>query len=414
MNHIIIRHITVDKTRLDIFFEVSSGLKNYFCKECHFFCDYTADISSVPKSILVVPLLSNLLPFSWITNTLIWVDEIDEVFYDNIMTIKNAYREMHSNMTLGGSLIAAKKVRNTFTSNKTECLQLFTGGIDATATLVRIRNRVPLLFNTNGWYIKDSSENNPVYDSDYQAITQIANTEGLNAAFVKSNFATFINAEALNKKYLTKYHTSWWFGFQHSMAFIGCSFVLAYAKQISHIFIASSYTFGQNIICVSDPRIDSNLKCSQIAVTHDGYELSRQDKVNLIIQYQKQVNHPVSLRVCSFNTHNCCECEKCFRSMLALISEGVDDLSQYGFFLKVPLIEALKKFILTKAMELDNDHIVFWNDIIEKMRTNYDIIHHKDVYNYLSSLDLKKEKKNALMRYYRQNFFSILKRKLHL
>ena len=100
--------------------------------------------------------------------------------------------------------------------------------------------------------------------------------------------------------------------------------------------------------------------------------------------------------------------------MLALISEGVDDLSQYGFSLQGSFIDCLKEFIMTKAMELDNDHIVFWNDIIEKMRINYDIINHKDVYDYLSRVDLKKERKNALMRYYRRNFFSILKRKLHL
>lgn len=413
MENIIIRNISVDKTRLDISFDISEGLKIFF-KECHFFCDYSIDISNVPKSILVVPLLTNLLPFSWITNSVIWVDEIDEVFYDNILIIKSAFREMHSNMKLGGTLIASRKVNNTYNSYNEGCIQLFTGGIDATATLVRIKGEKPVLFNTNGWYIKSPTENNPIYDSDYEAITEIAKTEGLSAEFVKSNFATFINTTELNKKYLRKYHTTWWFGFQHSMAFIGCSFVLGFARHLSRIYIASSYTFGQYIVCVSDPRIDSSIKCSNMKVVHDGYELSRQDKVYLITQHQKRVHRDVKLRVCSFNTHNCCECEKCFRTMLALISEGVDDLSQYGFRLNEPFITILKRFIKTKAMELDNDHIVFWYDIIAKMRDNYENICHKEVYDYLSNIDLKKERKSSILNHYRYDFFSILKRKLHL
>ena len=100
--------------------------------------------------------------------------------------------------------------------------------------------------------------------------------------------------------------------------------------------------------------------------------------------------------------------------MLALIAEGADDIAKYGFNLDDTLLNKIKDFINNKAMELDYDHIVFWNDIISQMKSNYENIKYKEVVDYLVSIDLNEAKKKALKKYYKQNFFSILKRKLHL
>ena len=100
--------------------------------------------------------------------------------------------------------------------------------------------------------------------------------------------------------------------------------------------------------------------------------------------------------------------------MLALVAEGADDVSKFGFDLDDTLLNKLKFFIETKAMELDHDHIVFWNDIIKLMKKNYDNIKYKDVVDYLVFIDLDKARKQAVWNHYKRDFFSILKRKLHL
>lgn len=413
MNSIYVKDIKVYKNRVDVNLDVSDSIREYFVDDLHFFAEYTVDISSVPKSVLAMPILLNIIQLSWIVDAVVWIEEIDKKFYNSIPVLKNAFRELHPNMTLKGTLIAAKQVENFIESDNNKLL-LFTGGIDATSTLIRIFDKKPMLFNTNGWYLKNSNESNEVYDADYNAISTIASNNGLQSEFVKSNFAKFIKSEVVDNHFCRNAGTTWWFGFQHSLAFIGCAMVIAYAKNIDTIYIASSYTFGQYIRCVSDPRIDSCIECAGIKTIHDGYELSRQDKVKLIVNYQKETDREVILRVCSFNTRNCCECEKCFRSMLALVAEGADNIEKFGFDLDDTLLNKLKLFIEKEAMELDNNHIVFWNDIIERMKSNYANLHYKEVYDYLKDINLYKARKRAIWNHYTKDFWQILKRKLFL
>lgn len=396
---------------VDVFFDVSDGMKRYFLPDHHFFLEYTFDITDVPNSVLIVPALLNLLPLSWLTDSVIWVDEIDFEFYENIYRLKEAFRELYPDYKFGGSLIAARQVHNRV-EPKRKALQLFTGGIDATATLIRIRELKPILLNTNGWYKESVSEVNEVYDADFSAISQIAEHNGLEAYFVKSNFANFIIANQVNKEFGKKVKNSWWFGFQHSLAFLGCAMVAAYHFRVSSVFIASSYTFGQYVVCVSDPRIDTCIRCAGISTVHDGYELSRQDKVKLIVQMQTEKHQTYSLRVCSFNTHNCCKCEKCLRSMLALASEGAKDLSQFGFNMEKSLLETVHEFIETSAMELDTSHAVFWKDIVLRMGENFEILQYKDVYEYLKDIDFAVARKKAIWTHYKRDYKDIIRRKI--
>lgn len=412
MESIQITQVIVKKNKADIYFKVSKGIEKYFEKNHHFFLEYNFDISIVPKSVIVIPIMLNLLQFSWLTNSVIWVDEIDKDFYNCIPQLKYNFKEIHPNIELKGTLIAARLIDNKNTRQKNNILQLFTGGVDATSTLIRIIDQKPILFNTNGWYIDNPAEINRVYDADKSSINKIAENFGLSSKFLKSNFATFIISKKVDDDFCKKNNTTWWFGFQHSMAFLGAAIVVAYKFDVNKIYIASSYTFGQYIKCVSDPRIDNCIKCAGIETIHDGYELSRQDKIRLIVQYQRKENKKIALRVCSFNTHNCCECEKCFRTMLALIAEGVNNLEDYGFYFENTILDNLKYFIFNHANELDYDHIVFWNDIIKKMKENYDNLSHKEVYDFLSKIDLKKARKKAIWNHYRKDYKEIIHRKI--
>lgn len=408
MEGIIIKTITNRGNRLDIDFQISSGLEKYFLPEHHFFAEYSCDISDVPNSVLVVPLLANLVPFSWIVDCIVWIDEVDKSFYDSVPKLKYAFREMYPKTFFGGSLIAAKQINNSYTPQN-EALLLFTGGIDATATFLRILDKKPILLNTNGWF-KTHIEENEVYNADRNAIEAIAKEHNVSSCFVRSNFATFIRSSILDKEVNQKIHTSWWFGFQHSLAFLGCASIVGFKNKVAKLYIASSYTFGQHICCASDPRTDTCFSCSSMITIHDAYELSRQDKVRYILQQKEQNNINVRLRVCSFNDHNCCACEKCFRSMLAIASEG-GDVREFGFELPDTFLNCLKSFLKKDIMELDSIHIVFWYDILARMKENYDLLLEKDVYAFLSTFDFEKAKKDYLHNYYTKNFWSILKRK---
>ena len=409
MEGIIIKNVACKGNRLDIDFSVSAGLEKYFLPEHHFFAEYTCDISDVPESVLVVPLLSNLMQFSWLVDCVVWVNEVDRAFYDAIPKIKYAFQEMYPDYPFRGTLIPAKVIDNTYVPEK-KAITLFTGGIDATTTFLRILDQKPILLNTNGWFANEIVED-PVYTADLNAITAIADANDVQSCFVRSNFARFLRAEEINKRIRKPLRNSWWRGFQHSLAFLGCAAVAGYHHRVETLYIGSSHTFGEYATIVSDPRIDNCFRTASMHTVHDGYELSRQDKVRYILEKQKETNAKVQLRVCSFNTHNCCNCEKCFRTMLAIMAEG-GRVETLGFELPDTFMNCLKSFLKTQITELDPVHLLFWIDILKRMEENYDTLQDKEVYHFLKDFDFAKARKEFLWNYYTKNFWKILKRKL--
>lgn len=409
MESIIIGEIKNSGNRIDVDLTVSDSLKRYF-NNTHFFVEYSCDISDVPDSVAVMPVLLNLLPFSWLADCVVWVTEVDSVFYDAVMRLKNGFRELHPNVKFGGTLIAAKRIDNRYEPER-EAMTLFTGGIDATTTFLRIKDKKPILFNTNGWY-QDDIKQDDVYDADKAAITEIAVQNGVEACFARSDFGTFIRGDIVGKNLLKQANSSWWFGFQHSMAFLGCAVVAGFHYKIKNIYIGASGNFGKINYCVSDPRTDQEITCASLSVIHDCYEWTRQEKTAFLVEYSKKHNAKLTLRVCSFNTHNCCHCEKCLRTMIGLIAEGVEHLDDFGFNLTVPPLQSLKDFLKKDILEIDMVHSFAWKLLIKRLGENYDNLHHQEVYDFLKDFDFEKERKIYLFNYYRKNFFRIIKRKL--
>ena len=91
MESIIIGEIKNSGNRIDVDLTVSDGLKKYF-NNTHFFAEYSCDISDVPDSVAVLPVLLNLLPFSWLADCIVWATEVDSVFYDAVMRLKKIGR----------------------------------------------------------------------------------------------------------------------------------------------------------------------------------------------------------------------------------------------------------------------------------------------------------------------------------
>lgn len=412
MEGIIIKNVECRGNRLDIDFTVSKGLEQYFLPAHHFFAEYSCDISDVPPSVLVVPLLTNLMPLAWLVDCTVWVNEIDRSFYEALPNIKRGFQEMYPDFQFRGTLIPAYIVENRY-EPKQESIALFTGGIDATTTFLRHRDEDPILFNTNGWFTDDIRED-AVYTADRTAIEAFAGEFGVGSCFSRSNFATFIRAREMTKYiHKQKISNSWWFGFQHSLAFLGCAAVAGYHYKIARLYIASSYTFGDLVKLVSDPRIDNHFRAASLDTIHDGYELSRQDKVRFLVGQQKLLDRVLPLRVCSFNDHNCCTCEKCLRTMLAIAAEG-GELNNFGFVLSEPFLNKLKSFLAASVLEVDANHAPFWRDIIKRMGENYDSLLEREAYEYLKDFDFESARKAWLRDYYSKNFFKILKRKLGL
>ena len=65
----------VDGNRIDYQYRASEEISGYF-KEKSMFIEYTSSVESVPKSLLAIPFVANVLPIIWMTDSTLWIEEI--------------------------------------------------------------------------------------------------------------------------------------------------------------------------------------------------------------------------------------------------------------------------------------------------------------------------------------------------
>lgn len=417
-NNIILRDISAKGRTVECRIQTSEGLSKYFTTDT-FFIEYDEDMSNVPQSILACPFVASLLAFAWVTDSVIWVDEIDRRFYDSLFALRQEYQDIYRTHQLLGRVVPSKFIRNLL---KDECIDskailLFSGGADCHASLIRNLDKRPTLCNIQGWF-KSINSTDAVADADKRDIEKFAHDFNLPFKYVRSNFAKVINSEIFDRQYKKHLGDTLWHGFLHSMAFISIAIPMAYKWGIDEIIIASSLTTGLNFLCASNSTTDSAFAyANNGGVLHDGFELHRQNKIKVITDFQRQLGKPYFMRVCSFNDSNCCHCEKCFRTVLGIVAENSDP-EDFGFHhngsLKQHWNDELDKHIA--LMSFASERCLHWPHIIRRMKENYKEMSadKQEFVDWFLDYDFEGKRRKALRYYYRTNFFSILKRKFHL
>lgn len=410
MNHIILKEIKVENTIVYFNFETYGKVSELFLSRV-LWIDYGQDMKDVPYSILVIPFVSIVLPLAWITNATIWVNEIDRTFYESTFKIRRAYTDLYPNYPLKGKIVPSYIIDNEVES-KSDGYMLFSGGIDAHTSYINNIEIIKYLINIQGWY-NSIIDNDVVANADFKDVSTFAIKQGLNFYGIRSNFAKLVSVNKY-RYYAKKIGDSLWHGFQHSMAFISITIPIVYRNGGGLILIASSFTIGDERVCASYPTTDNEFRYAKYGlVKHDGFELTRQDKIKIIVDYQRSINEKYIVRVCSFNDHNCCKCEKCFRTILGFVAEGAE-LSNFGFNLDRPILEFYQNYFQDNLalFGVKNESITHWPHIKKRMMENYDKLpQYRSFIDWFLSYDFIKKRKTALAKYYMSNFFSILKRK---
>ncbi len=314
---------------ISVIFECSGEWNNYLV-ENRIENTYDEDIESVPDSIAIIPALCNLLPIAWVYDFEIEVDEIDQTFNEAVPKIIGGYQKMYPGLKFGGKIAAKKIVDNKYEAKNAGVL--FSGGVDATTTAYRHLDEKPDIITVLGSDIrlddKKGIETVNRFNLDF------SKNHGLKYERIYSTFRVFLDEGKLGTKdELVKNGFAWWHEFQHGIGLIGLVAPLSYIRGYKTVYIASSYHKGQwgEYTCASDPLIDNELKYGKTATFHDGYELTRQDKVKFICDYATKHNLKPYLRVCweSSGGENCCHCEKCRRTYFAILAEKHDP-SNFG------------------------------------------------------------------------------------
>src|SRR5699024_3401524 len=121
------------------------------------------DISYVPESILVIPLLANICPIAWITDSVIYCDQVDKKFLESLTVVRDSFRKMYPKHRWEGELITDSLVNNQkyFGTNQSRSALFFSGGVDSLASYIQTRFEKPSLIavwgadisvdNIEGW-----------------------------------------------------------------------------------------------------------------------------------------------------------------------------------------------------------------------------------------------------------------------
>ena len=357
--------VTVNKNKVLFDYKIPDQIKKFFSDSMNFYYEYPEeiDLSTVPISILTVPFVMNMMPFIWISGSELLVDSLDETFFYSLNDVLEGFKKVHPKVEFSGKLSVEQLEKNEYKVDNNSKAMLFSGGVDAVSTLVTHMDEKPMLINIWGADIHPDDNNNHLLIK--KDLENFSNEVGLPFFFIRSSIRWCFDERYLSEYYRDMIHDTWWHGMQHGVGLLSLLAPYDYVKKIAINYIASSYTEQDVgvVKCISYPFVDSMLKIASTICIHDGFEKRRIDKVENIVLYLKEMDKKLSLKVCfrPQNGENCCKCEKCLRTMSAiLIMNG--EVRNYGFNPDYRIVEKYIKKFCDKTI-FDESVLMFWRDI---------------------------------------------------
>lgn len=340
-------------------YEYDKTIAKFFSSKETFFVEFDIDVSDTPLSIAVVPFLANVLPIAWFAGFDVHVDETDAAFMQGMEIIRKQLQSGNTFADLSKSKLHFKKsVNNEYQASRTA--MLFSGGVDAYATYFRHFDEKCDLITIHGADVELEDV------SQWNRVVALNENEPLlaeNAKFyITSNIRTFYTHHVD----LLMPNVNWWWKVQHGLALNSVVAPLAYVRKYRTLYIASTFTNAIQIDLGSMPEIDNNIQWGSTRVSHDCYDLNRQAKVDLIIKSTKKIGRNINIRVCYSLLNkgvNCSHCEKCSRTIIALIVAGANP-NDYGFTTSATIYDRLFQDLKGGFHAQAIQHL--WQEILEK------------------------------------------------
>lgn len=390
--YIKVTEIDVTDNKLSIKIDCSENIKKYFLTD-YFFVEYNQDVTNVGKSILYIPIVSNIITMAWAVGADIYVEELDKTYLDSLSKIKPVFKKWYPLFSFSTNLYVENIVSNQF--NRRGYGLFFSGGIDSLTSFIRHKDKHPDLFV---WQYEGGISK--------EKISCFANQQRVNVHFIKTNMQQLLNQSLLARNYKVR---GWWLSVNHALMLLGLCAPLT-TKGIGTVLIAASHTHDFKEPWGSHPSIDNNIAWADVKVIHDGYELSREDKIKYIAKYPEYLSN---LRVCfsSHSNYNCCRCEKCLRTITALILEGMDPRNCNLNIDDKKIFRYIKACLVKGRFEDGKNEIFMWTDIQKHIpeQFNNEMLGSKEFFTWFKEFDLSKYRMNKL-----QHFFWMFWMNFHL
>jgi len=230
------------------------------------------------------------------------------------------------------------------------------GGVDSLGTLCHNHRQYPI---EHPWYIRDaifiqgnnieSDSRVETVDRAVEALSEMSRDAGVTLIPVATN----IRELEPSTYFFTQWHGSILAAVAHALS-----------ERISTVFISATESIPSTLKLLkikhfkawgSHPLLDHKYSSSDLLVQHVDAELTRLDKLRMVADWDAGLQN---IRVChpNFPGENCCRCEKCIRTMLALIA--IDRLDKTRAFLEDDLSESTVKSVHLERQRTKGDYSV--------------------------------------------------------
>ena len=247
----------------------------------------------------------------------------------------------------------------------------FSGGVDSLAALRNNRLNFPqehpssikdglLVYGL----LKGEDEFNPAFKRVIGAVSEIARDADLTLIPINTNIYTHLRD-------LDRDFRFWRYEYQGAAL---SAIAHAFSRRLTKVSIAATYDLPNLDVWGSHPLLDSNFSSSNLQIQHENIALSRLGKTKLIADWDLGLKN---LRVCNnsqiyeSDLLNCGKCEKCVRTMTALIALNL--LQQTDAF---PASDITESHLVAKARIGDSYEASCYRELILPLsaRGRYDLV----------------------------------------
>ena len=385
--YIEITNLHVSDNKILVKLNFSEDIGKYFLMD-YFVADYDEKIENVDNSILSIPALSTVITIAWAAGADVYMECLDKTYLDALGKVEAIFRDWFPQFSFSTKIHVRNIISNE--SNNKRYAMLFSGGLDSLTSYIRNREKRPTLISI--WGVDNPSpeyKNYKFWNKVRNKLLSFANQEGVDIHFIKTNTGELINGKLLAKEY--DIEEEWWGEVSHGLVLTGLSAPII-AEEVGTIFVASTHTKDFLKPWGSNPKIDNNISWADVKVIHDGYELSRMEKIEIIKNNPECLPY---LSVCNtYREHNCGFCEKCWRTITGLVLEDVDP-KKCNFDIKKGIFSLIKAYFKNGWLNLGYDQIFFWQDIQRHIPDNLDedkLYNSRDFFEWFKKFDLSKYK----------------------
>lgn len=314
------------------------------------------DAKEIPEGVLTIPFVGTMIGVAMLYRTPIKVPDVDKEYFETVKKLDIVFRKMYPKGNL--SLVLEASRVSTAKNNRggIRTSVFFTGGVDATSALVETVNKAPLLINIAGGDIALSDQTAHERLEDYFSDLK-KQIKGLDYCFVRSNCREFFREytfDKMCKKFIDReLWWGYWASFAHIVVMTASIAPVIYARGITQHYIGSSHSSNDVAFDGNNEELINAIGYAGCKFISADADLDRNDKVKKVVEYSNTSGVHFKLQVCwhKENGLNCCHCEKCYRTIMNVLSAHGDP-NNFGLTYNTDKMAEIKRFLETTPVKV--------------------------------------------------------------